>query len=445
MNQELLTRLRRLGVVKGARHLKSSRQNGERPPYPTRSPGLRAGQEPRSAPVERAADDGGLASTEPQPLEALLPGLGLRETAEGGCYILDKVYALNYRHGDGYLSDLLAADPAGAALFCGDERLAGLDFRDFLFLDTETTGLGGAGTIAFMVGVAFYDGDAFVVRQFFLRDHGDEVAMLLLLDELLADKAGLITFNGRSFDLPLLDGRFLMNRLPSDVRERPHIDLLPPARRLWRLRFRSCALSSLETKVLGLARTQEDVPGWMIPSLYNNYLRTGDGRELVRVFYHNRVDLLSMVTLTARLLRQFSQPDPGDHPLELLGLGRWQADLGLVAEAEQSLRLAAVPELPTPHFQQALTRLAYLLKRDERREEALPVWQQLACTTFDDVTAHVELAKHYEWHQQDLALACRWTEEALSLLGSDGDESVRAELEHRLSRLQRKRTRAQAE
>lgn len=426
MNQELQARLRRLGVVKGARNLKSRRE-GERSPAPGRRP------LPQSRPGPR--DD------EPQSLETLLPGLRLAETADGACYTLDKVYPLTHRHGAGELADLLAADTSVAALFLADERLAGLNFRDFLFLDTETTGLGGAGTIAFMVGVAYYEADAFVVRQYFLRDHGDEPAMLLLLDELMGDRPGLITFNGRSFDLPLLDGRFLMNRLPSDVQERPHIDLLPPARRLWRLRFQSCALSSLEEAVLDLARTHEDVPGWMIPALYNNYLRTGDGRELSRVFYHNRIDLLSMVTLAARVLRHCGQPDPGDHPLELLGLGRWQADLGLVAEAEKSLRLAADPELPTPLYRQALTHLAYLLKRDERREEALPVWQQLACTSFEDVTAHVELAKHFEWHEPDLAEASRWTEEALALVRRNGDDTVLGELEHRLARLQRKRQR----
>jgi uncharacterized protein YprB with RNaseH-like and TPR domain len=359
------------------------------------------------------------------------------ETPEGACFVLDRVYPLQYCHGVDRLESLLQQHPAYAAPFCAEPRLESLDFRDFLFVDTETTGLAGAGTIAFMVGVAFFDRDAFVTRQYFLRDHGDEPAMLYLFDELLAHRQALITFNGRSFDLPLLDGRFVLNRMDSDLRDRPHIDLLLPARRLWRLRLESCALGSLERSLLGLQRSQEDVPGWMIPTLYNQYLLTGDGREIARVFYHNRIDLLSMVTLAARIVRQVAAPDPADHPIDLLALGRWLADLGRLAEAEQLLRLAAVPELPTPLYQQALIHLGNLLKKAGRRDEALTVWQQLACTSFDDVTAHVELAKHYEWYGGDLTSAWLWTEQALALL--DGtNPSLQVELEHRLRRLEKK-------
>ena len=415
MNQELRARLRRLGVAKGARHIRS-----DRPP--------RARAADRSVENENAGD--------PRPIEVLLPGLRLEQTAEGACYVLDKVYPHDHRHGTGRLATLLQMSPEPAAVFCEDERLADLDFRDFLFLDTETTGLSGAGTLAFMVGVAFFERDAFVVRQFFLRDHADEPAMLCLLTDLLAEKGALATFNGRAFDLRLLDNRFLMNRMAGDLLDRPHVDLLPPARRLWRRRLPSCALSSLEERVLGLQRAENDVPGWIIPGIYNRYLLSGDGRDLARVFYHNRMDLLSMVTLAARIVRQFSRPQSGDHPLDLLGVGQWQAALGLETEAERVLRMAAVPELPSPHYQKALTHLAYLLKRSQRREEAAVVWQQIACTSFEDVTAHVELAKHFEWYDGDLEQALAWTERALALVDEDGETG--AELEHRRARINRK-------
>jgi uncharacterized protein YprB with RNaseH-like and TPR domain len=421
MNQEAMARLRRLGVVKGTRHLKPVSHSSTAGPSVFAPP--------------RVPDDG-----EPQPLPALLPGLALAETPEGACFVLDHVYPLNHRHGDDHLDSLLQHRPGYAAPFCAEPRLESLDFRDFLFVDTETTGLAGAGTLAFMVGVAFFEGNAFVARQYFLRDHGDEPAMLYLFDELLAGRPALITFNGRSFDLPLLDGRFLLNRMLCDLRNRPHMDLLLPARRLWRLRLESCALSSLERSLLGLQRTEEDVPGWLIPSLYNQYLLTGDGREMARVFYHNRIDLLSMVTLAARIVRQVTAPDAGDHPVDLLALGRWLSDLGRFDEAEHVLRLATVPELPTPMYQQALINLAHLLRRTDRREEAVTVWQQLACTSFEDVTAHVELAKYYEWHVHDIASAHLWTEQALLLLG-DSNPPLRAELEHRRRRLEKKLTR----
>lgn len=427
MNQEALSRLRRLGVVKGARKLQDATRKApreDRSDSPTWTP----------ASDRRQVDSG---DGEPRPLEFLLPGLEMAETVEGACALIDHVYPLRQQHGTHRLDDLLELPGACAARFCQDERLAELSFGDCLFLDTETTGLNGAGTLAFMVGVGFFEDDAFVVRQYFLRDPGEEPAMLLLLDELLQEYPALITFNGRSFDLPLLDARFLMNRMACDLLDRAHVDLLPPARRLWRQRFSSCALSALEANLLGIERTREDVPGWLIPSLYYQYLQDGDGRELSRIFYHNRIDILSMVTLATRVARLFHAPDAGDHPLELLGLGKWKAALGYSEEAESALRMAAAPELETEFYQEALLRLGALLKRRDRREEAVTVWQQAAVTSFDDVTAHVELAKHYEWHASDLEQALRWTQEALQLLDGSAPDT-REELEHRLARLQRK-------
>ncbi len=436
-NEDLQKKLRRLGVVRGAGQLKPPRKLKPAPPvdedlvrpFPTPS-------------RTNFPDDDDI-----QPLETLLPGGEIVATADGECFVLDHVYTLDYQHGDDRLADLLDFSPAAAAPFVQDERLAQHNFRDFLFLDTETTGLAGAGTLAFMVGVGFFEPgsqgeDRFVVRQYFLRDHGDEPALLLLLDELLAEKAGLVTFNGRSFDVPLLEGRFIMNRMPTDLRDRPHLDLLHPARRLWRHRLGSCALGSLEGSLLGLRRSQEDVPGWLIPSLYNHYLRSGDARELVRVFYHNQIDMVSMVTLAARVSRLLSQPDLADHPIDLFSLGKWQADLGLSEAAEQNLRLAAQGDLPLELYHANLHRLGLLLKRNGRYTEALPLWQQIAATSLDDVAAHVELAKYYEWQTQELSQAIFWTEQALSLVASWGRRGqhhpVRAELEHRLNRLQDK-------
>ncbi len=441
--EDLQKKLRRLGVVKGTGQLKQSRQLKQpgqlKPAPPVDDELLRPFLPPSHT---NFPDDDDI-----QLLETLLPGGQIISTADGECFVLDHVYTLDHQHGDDRLADLLNFSPAITAPFLQDERLAQHDFRDFLFLDTETTGLAGAGTLAFMVGVGFFEPgrqgeDRFVVRQYFLRDHGDEPALLLLLDELLAKKAGLVTFNGRSFDIPLLEGRFVMNRMPTDLRDRPHLDLLHPARRLWRNRFGSCALGSLEGSLLGLRRSQDDVPGWLIPSLYNNYLRSGDARELVRVFYHNQIDMVSMVTLAARVSRLLSQPDPADHPIDLFSLGKWQADLGLSEAAEQNLRLAAQGDLPLELYHQNLHQLGSLLKRNGRSTEALTLWQQIAATSFEDVSAHVELAKYYEWQTQELTQAVQWTEQALALLQSWGRRGqlhpVRAELEHRLARLQRK-------
>jgi uncharacterized protein YprB with RNaseH-like and TPR domain len=431
MNKDLQDRLRRLGVVKGPRELKPARPrppDSEEPIY----------QEPE------VDDDYDSTRDEIPALETLLPGGRLVETDLGACFVLDKVYPANYLHGQDRLSDFLSLSLETPAAFCQDPRLIDLRHQDFLFLDTETTGLMGAGTIAFMVGVAFWEGDAFVVRQYFLRDHADEPAMLNLLGRLLADRPGVITFNGRTFDLPLLDNRYLMNRLDDlvgDLLERPHIDLLHPARRLWRRRLGSCALSELEKNLLNVRRTGEDVPGWRIPSLYMDYLRTGDARELLGVFYHNQLDMLSMVTLAARVLRHFGQPEPADHALDLVSLARWQQKLGFINQAETILRMAAEEDTALDIYHQVLFDLGALLKQNGRRPEAVTYWQQIAVTAFDNVEAHVELAKYYEWEQQDLGSALSWTQQALSLVrGWPARDAmlVEEELLHRKIRLERK-------
>jgi tetratricopeptide (TPR) repeat protein len=182
------------------------------------------------------------------------------------------------------------------------------------------------------------------------------------------------------------------------------------------------------------------VPGYAIPGLYHEYVRTGDARQMARVFYHNEIDMLSMVTLLPRVIRQFAHADDGDHALDLFSLGRWQGKMGLLAEAEQNLRRALAGDLSLALYHQTLYELAGLLKRNGRRPEALPLWQQIAATTFDDVTAHVELAMHYEWQDQDITTAMHWVEQALLLLNSveENGRLLRPELEHRLARLRGK-------
>jgi hypothetical protein len=168
MREEIQSRLRRLGVVKGARTLKQPPAKPAAPITPAFRPGF------------SFADSNGDAL----PLEMLLPGSRVEETEFGPCLIQDHVYPLTYQHGADTLADLCAYSPAATIAFGGDGRFDTCNFRDFVFLDTETTGLVGVGTVAFMVGIAFFEGDALIVRQYFLRDYDEEPAMLLLLSTL---------------------------------------------------------------------------------------------------------------------------------------------------------------------------------------------------------------------------------------------------------------------
>jgi tetratricopeptide (TPR) repeat protein len=293
------------------------------------------------------------------------------------------------------------------------------------------------------------------VQQYFLRDPGDEPAMVeALLDRLPAFDA-LVSFNGRAFDVPIIENRFILARVIPPTRDMLHVDLLHPARRLWRYALSSCALTSLEREVLGVRRQQADVPSGLIPYLYRDYLHTGDARDMKRVLYHNKIDILSMVTLAVRLCRAFADPWNVEQAEqrrvlgsgELYALGHWYADEGRVAEAEQAYRagLRLRSEGNSGLRRRTLRELALLLKRDARRDEAFAFWQQLALESAEDgggVLAHVELAKYFEWTVRDLPRAAAWTRAALRRVKAGASGTSRGgklvDLRHRLSRLERK-------
>lgn len=409
-HSDLRERLRRLGVTRGAERVT---------PPPRRKP---------------------------RPIEELLPG-EILATEQGSCFLHREHYPLDYRHGGLSLSALLEHPAHVAALLARDERLAALDPTRWAFVDTETTGLaGGTGTYAFLVGIGLFEGDRFTIHQFFMRDYDEEPAQLHALAAVLDRLGAVVSFNGKSFDMPLLETRFTMTRQAPRLSGAPHLDLLPVSRRIWKHRLESCALSNLEEAVLGVRRAQEDVPGWLIPGLYGDYVRSRDAREMPRIFYHNAQDILSLVILAARLSSLLTHPlassQDGDIPGEdLYGLGRLLCDLGqgdrgqvALARAVEGCRLRPVREL-------AMRDLAYQLKRQERRDEALPWWQRLAREE-GAIYAFEELAKHYEWHARDTAQALAWTEEALALVqgwppGARRREAL-AELQHRLNRLRQR-------
>ena len=440
MSDDLQKRLQRLGVVRGTRNLKS-----------LSTPGQSTGRKDQTD-SDESRDSLGNGSEE-QRLGKLIPNGQLLFNELGACFVVDQVYPAEYQHGDGSVADFINAPIESAADITGDERLRDLGYRDFVLLDTETTGLRGAGTLVFMVGLAFFENDALVVRQYFMRDHADEPAMLQALAGLLNSRQGIITFNGRSFDLPLLDNRYFLNRMDDQVADlvhRPHLDLLHPSRRLWRRRLGSCALASLEKNLLGISRTQEDVPGWMIPGIYMDYLRSGDARDIARVFYHNHLDMLSMVTLSSRVLSLFSTPTEEDHPLDLLSLARWNIASKDLQNAEETLMLALNARknhniLREDGLAMRLD-LGYLLRRTDRREEAIQQWQRIAKVDAVGpegpfvVNAYIELAKHFEWRQRDINTARQWTIKAHYLVEQmdPGFAREKEAINHRLARLDRK-------
>ena len=224
-----------------------------------------------------------------------LPG-GEVETGQGRHWEMEKLYERHRRHGSFEISDL-AELPASLFGPISKHEIAEAPPESWAFLDTETTGLaGGSGTIAFLIGVGRITPEGFRVRQFFLREHGEEASALEALAGHLRQFRVMVTYNGKAFDQPLLETRYRMARARTPFGGLSHLDLLFGARRLWKLRLESCRLVELERRILGVER-EGDVPGAMIPQLYFESLRAGNADGLAPVFYHNALDILTLACL----------------------------------------------------------------------------------------------------------------------------------------------------
>ncbi|MCZ6529780.1 MAG: ribonuclease H-like domain-containing protein [Chloroflexi bacterium] len=367
------------------------------------------------------------------------------ETAEGLAYRIDTRYSADYRHGRSSLQDVLSYAPGLAAEVANDAGLERSKIQRWGFVDIETTGLsGGAGTLGFLIGLGSFQKGGFTLRQYFLRDPEEEAAALQLLRADLEGVEGIVTFNGRTFDLPILESRYTIAlRDRWKLSARPHLDLLYPSRRLWSKTLVNCRLSTLERHVLQVERTEEDVPGELIPGMYLDYLRTGDASDMARVIYHNAIDILSLVGLSSVVLNRHRLPDPtGLSEGEALAVARWHEAAGRIPESEAAYR-AAVSGAPNGALHaEALKHLTALLKRQNRRPEALPAWAEWHRTAPDDPFPCIELAMYYEWEARSLAEALKWAEVALNVVeawpkGWRREQRI-AEIEHRIHRLQRK-------
>ena len=311
--------------------------------------------------------------------------------------------------------------------------------RPLVFLDIETTGLsGGAGTYAFLVGCGVFDQGTFRTWQVFMGAHGAERALLDTLAAYLGEAGAIVTFNGKTFDVPIIETRYLYHRLAFPLGGLPHLDMLHTARRLWRGEG-SCALQALEQGLLGVSR-EDDVPGAEIPSRYLQYIRTGDARPLAPVLNHNRLDLLSLAVLTARAVRIAGEgPEAAGDPGERLGLGGLYDRAGLHARAAECYGAAAADATDPGVRLEALRRLALRLRREHRYHEAAKTWQELLAIGGGGSAAERQaleaLAVYHEHRSRDLDAACTFAARAAHVTAA---ASGRASLDYRLARLRRK-------
>jgi uncharacterized protein len=385
---------------------------------------------------------------------ALALGGALVERSDGTVIVVDREYRADQVHGRTPIGEIAATITEGLdamkLMAQAWPSAKGIDGR-LLFLDLETTGLfGGAGTQAFLVGCASIEGTSIRVRQFLMPGFEHERAVLSELEAWAKSQGTLCTYNGRSFDVPLIETRFMYHRVPCPLDGVPHLDMLHAARRLWRQRpvgvgpdpdDASCSLGVLEKHIAGLHRVG-DVPGYEIPSRFFSFVRNGDPGPLEAVLEHNRLDLISLAAVLARAIVLITRgPSAAATAQEAYGLARVYERGGAYENAEAALlktiefakRIGAEPEVHA----EALRRLAWLRRRDRRPHEAAEAWNELAvlprCAAALRREAKEALAIHHEHRLKDLRAA---RQHALDLL-SEGVANP-GRVQHRLDRLERK-------
>ena len=349
-------------------------------------------------------------------IEELMSGQVV-ETPLGTHFETERVWERHRRHGSVGIGDL-AELPEDFLHPLSDGAVPQASPLKWAFLDTETTGLaGGAGTYAFLIGVGSIDSTGFRLRQFFMRDFGEEASLLWRLSEHLAQFDVLITYNGKAYDQPLLETRFRMARSRHPFDRLQHLDLLFGARRLWKLRLDSCRLVDLENQILGVER-EGDLPGEMIPYCYFEYLRTKIAFKLVPIFHHNAIDILSLACLTAIVPIAFRSPAdaPLLHGADLIGLARWLVKSDRREEACRLFRRAVDMGLPDTLLFRTLWDIAGLERRLGRNDAALAVVTELAGSR-NPYRAHAleQLAKHYEHDERNYGMALEMTRAAIGL------------------------------
>jgi hypothetical protein len=373
-------------------------------------------------------------------------GASTLDTPFGSALLVETTYEPDQAYGLQRVEAFDLVDPVALGLLTGRPAAEyETTTRGPVFFDLETTGLaGGAGTVAFLVGCGYFERGAFVVRQFFLPAFAHERALLHAVGEFFHGVPLVVSFNGRSFDVPVMETRWLFHRMPHALEGVAHLDMLPPARRLWKAApdgtERSCRLVALEDALFGVSRVG-DVPGSEIPQRYFSFVRTGDAAPLEPVLRHNRLDLLSLAAVTARaqvLVRE--GPASAADAQECLALGVLYQRAGALEQAEHAYRAAAAhPVTDRAGREEALRRLGLLLRRARRYDEAAGVWRHLlagghfrSSAAREAITA---LAIHHEHRERDLAQARAL---ALKALQSERDPRRREELRYRLGRIERK-------
>lgn len=316
-------------------------------------------------------------------------------TPLGEHVIIEKLFDSNFIHGDIALDSVFGISKKAFGLIGKDRAFESFNIQDTIFIDTETTGLsGGTGTYAFLIGVGFFTEQNFKIVQFLMRDFDEEASLLYNLKDILRKFNCIISFNGKTFDLPLLYTRFLMNNIKRLKNDFLHLDLLFSARRVYKGRLQCLSLSSLEENIIGIKR-YKDIPGSEIPSIYFKYLQDREPALLKPIVYHNQVDILSLVTLLSILADGIENPfySKNIKDEDYYCLARIYEDMGYINKSIECYKKAMVSYGTR---ERACTKLSLLYKRLGNWKEAEKLWLLMVKSNINKIFSLIELAKYYE-------------------------------------------------
>jgi uncharacterized protein YprB with RNaseH-like and TPR domain len=368
------------------------------------------------------------------PVEAAAPLPGeLLDTPHGPLHRVRGYLEPAHCHGRVPIRGALGVNPVTLAKLALDTEIAGVDPRRMLFIDTETTGLaGGTGTIPFLIGLAFFEDESLCVEQLLLRAPGEEGPMLRRLAERMAEASCIVSYNGKSYDWPLLRTRFVLNRVPAPPPP-PHLDLLHCARRIFKRRLGQVRLVNLEAEVLGLRR-EHDIDGAEIPQRFWDFVRSADGSALAPVIEHNANDLVALAAIVVVLASRYDELRPEHEPADQLGVAQVAVRAADPERARRYAEAAADGGGPADVTSDALWLAAELARQRDDDLARLALLERALEEASDEeriARAHLALSKLYEHRLRDFVRAL---EHARCTAAAEG----RAPRDHRVARIEAK-------
>lgn len=372
------------------------------------------------------------------PIDSVIKGEWLNDQF-GDLFEVKNLFTYEYQHGKGVLKREVIFSKIFNVTKIEDKLLR---LEDILFIDTETTGLsGGTGTMAFLVGLGYFSQKGFLTEQYFLDDPSDEMELIIKLNSILLKYKILVSYNGSSFDLPLLKTRFLINRVEPPFIHFQHLDLLHLSRKLWKLRLPTLKLRDVETEILNFIREEEEVPGWMVPQIYFDFIRNRDARPLKGVFYHNCMDILSLAVIFIYISELLSDPATKMHlnRLDLLSIARLFENNGLFDESTNLYKISLERGVPGDLPPKMLFRYGQICKRLLQPQMALEFWEQAYQN--GDIASAIQISKYYEHELIKYDEAMQWAINSQKLLDNNypADQhkaGIEKELQKRIKRLE---------